>query len=149
MPDPSLMRDLHCSLWQCWVLNPKSEARDWIFILMDIVWVINLLKHDGNSFWLLFWLKSFRIWGNQFRKGIMFILCKSEVTEYCILSLKSRDWLNFYYTVQYKIQSKKYKQQKVIWELIHKCAFWMGNQMRVLEDALNVLKWYLKNKLNI
>ena len=26
--------DLHCSLWQCWILNPLSKTRDWIHILM-------------------------------------------------------------------------------------------------------------------
>ena len=28
MPDPSHIRDLHHSLFQCWILNPLSEARD-------------------------------------------------------------------------------------------------------------------------
>ena len=28
MPDLSSILDLHCSLWQCWILNPVSEARD-------------------------------------------------------------------------------------------------------------------------
>jgi len=30
---------LCCSLWQCWILNPPSEARGWTHILMDASWV--------------------------------------------------------------------------------------------------------------
>ena len=28
MPDPSHVCDLYHSSWQCWILNPLSEARD-------------------------------------------------------------------------------------------------------------------------
>ena len=28
--------NLHHSSWQCWILNPRSEARDWIHILKDV-----------------------------------------------------------------------------------------------------------------
>jgi len=28
MRDPSRICDLHCSLWQCQIFNPLSEARD-------------------------------------------------------------------------------------------------------------------------
>ena len=28
VPDPSCIYDLHCSLWQCWILNPLSKVRD-------------------------------------------------------------------------------------------------------------------------
>ena len=28
---------LHCSLWQCWILNPLREARERIFILKDVM----------------------------------------------------------------------------------------------------------------
>ena len=35
MPDPSQVCDLHHSSWQCWILNPLSEARDRTSILMD------------------------------------------------------------------------------------------------------------------
>ena len=27
-PDPSYICDLHCSLWQCEILNPLSKARN-------------------------------------------------------------------------------------------------------------------------
>ena len=35
MPDPSRVFDLHHRSWQCWVLNPLSEARDRTHIPMD------------------------------------------------------------------------------------------------------------------
>ena len=33
--DPSCICNLHHSSWQCWILNPLSEARDRTRILMD------------------------------------------------------------------------------------------------------------------
>ena len=41
--------DLHHSSWQCWILNPLSEARDGTCILIDPSRVQNPLSHDGNS----------------------------------------------------------------------------------------------------
>ena len=35
MPDPSRVCHLHHSSWQCWILNPFSEARDQTHILTD------------------------------------------------------------------------------------------------------------------
>ena len=35
MWDPSCVCNLHHSLWQCWILNPLSEARDRTCIFMD------------------------------------------------------------------------------------------------------------------
>ena len=35
----SCVCDLHHSLWQHWILNPLSEARDRTHILMDVNWV--------------------------------------------------------------------------------------------------------------
>ena len=35
--DLSCICDLHCSLWQCWILNPLSEASDHICILREIM----------------------------------------------------------------------------------------------------------------
>ena len=32
-------------LWQQWILNPLSEARDWTCILLDTSWVCNPLSH--------------------------------------------------------------------------------------------------------
>ena len=57
-PDPSCTCDLHCSLWQRWILKPLSETRDWTCILMDTSQVLNLMSHNGNSahhFILLFY----------------------------------------------------------------------------------------------
>ena len=34
LPDPSRVYDLHHSSWQHWILNPLSEAKDRICILM-------------------------------------------------------------------------------------------------------------------
>ena len=47
--DLSHICDLHCSSWQCWVLNPLSGARDRIHILMDTSWVGSPLSHSRNS----------------------------------------------------------------------------------------------------
>ena len=33
-PDPSHVCDLHHSPWQCWILNPLSEAKDWTHDIM-------------------------------------------------------------------------------------------------------------------
>ena len=49
MPDPSQVCDLYCSSWQHQILNPLSEARDRICILMDTSWALNWLSHSGNS----------------------------------------------------------------------------------------------------
>ena len=46
MSGPSRICDVHSS-WQCWILNPLIEARDWIHILMDTS-VLNPLSHKGN-----------------------------------------------------------------------------------------------------
>ena len=48
--DPSRVCDPHHSLWQCWILNQVSKARDPTIILMDPHRVLNLLSHSGN-FW--------------------------------------------------------------------------------------------------
>ena len=41
--------DLSHSLWQHWILNPLSEARNRTHILMDTSQVLNPLSHNGNS----------------------------------------------------------------------------------------------------
>ena len=33
--DPSCVFDLHHRSWQCWILNPLSEAKDRTYVLMD------------------------------------------------------------------------------------------------------------------
>lgn len=48
-PDPSHIWDLPCHLWQCWILNALSEARDGTYILTDTHGVLKPLSHNGNS----------------------------------------------------------------------------------------------------
>ena len=35
--DPSCLCDLHHSSWQCWILNPPSEAMDGTHVLVDTI----------------------------------------------------------------------------------------------------------------
>ena len=37
------------SLWQRWIINPLSEARDGTHILLETILVLNQLNHNGNS----------------------------------------------------------------------------------------------------
>ena len=46
---PSLICNLGCSLQQCQILNPLSEARDGTHILMDISQILNLLSNNRNA----------------------------------------------------------------------------------------------------
>ena len=55
IPDLRCICDLHCSLWQHWILNPLSKARDRTHILQRRQ-VLNPLSHNENSQGLLyFW----------------------------------------------------------------------------------------------
>ena len=47
--DLSCICDLCCSLRQCQILNPLSEARDRSHILMGSSWVLNSQSHNKNS----------------------------------------------------------------------------------------------------
>ena len=47
-------QSLLCDLWQHWILNPLSEARDRTHILMDTSEILTLLSHNGNSYKCLF-----------------------------------------------------------------------------------------------
>ena len=49
MWDPSHVCDLHHSSWQCQVLNPLREARNWTLVLMVTMWVSQLPSHRGNA----------------------------------------------------------------------------------------------------
>ena len=48
MPDPSCIWNLHGSSQQYQTLNPLSEAREGIRILLDISPVLNQLSHNDN-----------------------------------------------------------------------------------------------------
>ena len=48
-PNLNCICDLCCSLYQHWILNPLSDARDQTHILIGVSWVLNLLSHTGNS----------------------------------------------------------------------------------------------------
>ena len=58
MADLSCICDLHHRSWQCWILNPLSEARDQTHNPMDTSWVHNPLNHNGNSSFLIFYIKK-------------------------------------------------------------------------------------------
>ena len=47
--DPRFICDLHHSLWQCWIQNPLSKARNRTYIFMDTIQALNLLSHNRNS----------------------------------------------------------------------------------------------------
>ena len=50
MQDPSHVCDVHHSSCQCQILNPLSEARDQIHILMDINWVCFYWAMTGTPY---------------------------------------------------------------------------------------------------
>ena len=47
-PDPSHIYKLHCSLRQCWILNPLIKARGRTRIFIDTSQVLNPLSHNRN-----------------------------------------------------------------------------------------------------
>ena len=57
--DPSHICDLPHSLRQHQILNPVSEARNWIYILMQTRQVLNLLSHNGNAYIFFFFFKDY------------------------------------------------------------------------------------------
>ena len=71
--DLSSVCDPHHSSWQCQVLNPPSQARDWIHILMDTSWI--LLCCSGNSWEVsnfeLLWFSC--VSNNQHRDRFCFV----------------------------------------------------------------------------
>ena len=59
IPDLSRIFNLCLSLWQQWILNPLSEARDRTHILMDTSPVLDLLSHNRNSYTLCIFYLNF------------------------------------------------------------------------------------------
>ena len=57
MHDPSLICNLHCSSWQCRILNSLSRAKDQTFVLMDASQVHFRWATTGTH-WNKFFLKS-------------------------------------------------------------------------------------------
>ena len=55
--DLSHVCDLYHSLWQCWTLNPQSEARDGTCILMDSSWVLYDWSRTGTPRVCTFWFR--------------------------------------------------------------------------------------------
>ena len=57
MLDLSHICNLCCSLWQRWILNPMSEAKDQTCILTETAvgtsQVLNPLSHNGNAAYML------------------------------------------------------------------------------------------------
>ena len=49
-PDPSHICDLHCSLWQCQIINLLREAGDHTHLHMDTSQVLNPLSYNRTSF---------------------------------------------------------------------------------------------------
>ena len=86
MQDLSHVYNLHHSSWQCWILNPLSEARDWtrnlmvpsrirfhctttgtpIFIFFNpfFYWVVGLFYYVEMYFLNFFW---FHVWQRKFQ----------------------------------------------------------------------------------
>ena len=61
--DPSCLCDLPCSLQQCQILNPLSEARDQTHVLMDTSQICYLWVTTGTLTALTFWcFPSFCVW---------------------------------------------------------------------------------------
>ena len=82
--DPTRISDPYHSLWQCWILNPLSEARDGTSILRDTSRVLIPLSHHGNS-WNIFFIVFFKI----------AIAEKRVISIYEYLSW-THHWTNFY-----------------------------------------------------
>ena len=53
--DPSCICDLYHSSWQCQILNPLSEARNWIHILKDTNGIRFCCATMGTPFFYIMW----------------------------------------------------------------------------------------------
>ena len=57
LSNPSRVCNLHHSSWQCWILDPLSEARDGTCILMDTSWICFQCATTGTFFFFFCFLK--------------------------------------------------------------------------------------------
>ena len=55
VPDPGRICKIHRNSGQHWILNPLSKARDRTYILMNTSRVLNLLSHNRNSNFIIFY----------------------------------------------------------------------------------------------
>ena len=91
MQDPSCICDLHHSLWQCWILNPLSEARDRICVLTNMDSFP--LRHNRNSINSVFnWEILFN--SLSFLKAFMFIYFLLTWWYYSINCILWKHWLS-------------------------------------------------------
>ena len=82
MLDLSCVCDLCHYLRQCQILNPLSESRDRTRIPMYTIWVLNLLRHNGNSIIIL-------ITGMYMKK--IHILCTSTLSsQWCLYQTRNK-----------------------------------------------------------
>ena len=63
VPDPSSVCDLHCSLWQHWILNPLSGARYQTYVLMATSQVCYCWATTGTpcSVFFFFFVQAFSV----------------------------------------------------------------------------------------
>ena len=68
-------------MWQRWVIDPLSEARDRARILMDTSRVLNPLSHNGNSvYFIAFYVENksveneFGIYSNSSFFDVIFVI---------------------------------------------------------------------------
>ena len=73
-PNLSCVYNLHHGSWQHWILNPLSEAREWMHILMDTSWFLYYWATTGTPGQL------------NFDKGIMAIHWRKSSTNGAIIN---------------------------------------------------------------
>ena len=97
--------DLHHTSWQCHILNPLSEARDWTCILMDTNRVHFCWARTGTPREIHFWLTGISSSLHVLLKIIMpaakfsllfFLLCKVLQNKYPSLSAATDHLLDIY-----------------------------------------------------
>ena len=120
----SRMCDLHHSSWQHQILNPLNEARDWMHILMDTSWILNLLSHNRNfknaifKMLYIFYPKVLLIINSSFNcTGICIVnIWFSEISwDFCFILL--RGWLLV--NIPHFLENNVYFLLFITWFFIH------------------------------